>query len=77
VLTSFKFKKVRRRKAMEPWSEEFRRSQQKGFGQKCLEAAVVVYAGFAIFVVATLAETVTIPLAARRRKKQEKNDESR
>ena len=62
---------------MEPWSEEFRRSQEKGFGQKCLEAAVVVYAGFAIFVVATLAETVTIPLAARRRKKQEKNNEGR
>mgnify|MGYP004381253079 FL=1 len=62
---------------MEPWSEEFRRNQQKGLGQKCLEAAVVVYAGFAIFVVATLAETVTIPLAARRRKKQEKNNEGR
>ena len=58
---------------MEPWSEEFRRSQEKGVGQKCLEAAVLVYAGFAIFVVATLAETVTIPLAAHRRKKREKN----
>ena len=62
---------------MEPWSEEFRQPQEKGFGQKCLEAAVVVFAGFAIFVVATLAETVTIPLAARRRKKQEKNNEGR
>ena len=76
MLTSLKFKKVRR-KTMEPWSEEFRRSQEKGVGQKCLEAAVLVYAGFAIFVVATLAETVTIPLAAHRRKKREKNNEGR
>ena len=53
---------------MEPWSEEFTRSRAKGLGHKCLEAAVVMYAGFAIFVVASLAETVTIPLAARHRR---------
>lgn len=62
---------------MEPWSEEFRRSQEKSFGQKCMEAVVVIYAGFAICVIATLAETVTIPLSAKWRQRKECKNEGR
>ncbi len=62
---------------MEPWSEEFRRTQEKSFGQKCVEAAVVIYAGFAICVIATLAETVTIPLSEKWRQRRKRKNESR
>ncbi len=50
---------------MEPWSERKKRHEQKSLGQKVVEAAVVIYAGFAICVLGALAEGVTIPLAAR------------
>jgi len=61
---------------MEPWNEQFRRQQEKGFAQKCIEAAVVIYAGFAICVVGVVAESVTIPLASRYRRWRKKNHES-
>lgn len=60
---------------MEPWCEEFRRSQEKSFGQKCVEAAVVAYAGFAIFVLVPLAANITIPVAEKLRLRKERKNE--
>ena len=62
---------------MEPWTESYARSQKKGLVEKAIGAVVVIYAGFAIFVFATAAESVTIPLARRWRRRQEKKNEGR
>ncbi len=62
---------------MEPWSEQFRRSQEKGLAQKCVEAAVVIYVGLAICVLVPLAANITIPLSARWTRRKEKKNASR
>ncbi len=49
---------------MEPW-ESRRCYEKKGMAEKAIEAAVIIYAGFAICVLAAFAEGVTIPLARR------------
>ena len=62
---------------MEPWSEEFRRSQEKSFGQKCTEAVVVLYAGLAICVLVPLAANITIPLSSKWSRRKERKNEGR
>ena len=49
---------------MEPW-ESRRCYEGKGIPEKAIEAAVIMYAGFAICIMAAIAEGVTIPLARR------------
>ena len=53
---------------MEPW-ESRRRYEGKGLPERAIEAAVIIYAGFAICVIAAIAEGVTIPLAAKVKKR--------
>ena len=49
---------------------------KKPLQQKMIEAAVVIYAGFAVCVLGTFAECVTIPLAARIRRRRKSRNES-
>jgi len=51
-------------------------ANKKPLQQKMIEAAVVIYAGFAICVLGTFAECVTIPLASRIRRRRKSRDES-
>ena len=53
---------------MEPW-ESRKRYERKGMPEKVIEAAVIIYAGFAICVLAAFAGGVTIPLAAKVKKR--------
>ena len=51
-------------------------SSRKSVVQRMINGAVVLYAGFAIFVVASIAESFTIPLARKRADRRRKPDES-
>jgi hypothetical protein len=64
---------------MEPWSENSRREEyrNKPLSQKILGAVIVIYAGFAICIAGTLAECVTIPLAAKLKRRRLRRNESR
>ena len=61
---------------MEPWCDEWPREYKKSFRRKVFEGVIVVYAGFAIALAGVIAETITIPHAAKRanRKKGRQNE---
>ena len=62
---------------MEPWSERYSGHNKKCLAQKVVEAAVVMYAGFAICVLVPLAANITIPLSGRWSRWKERKNESR
>ena len=57
---------------MEPWTDHYEqeRRRKKSLRRKFLEAAIVIYAGFAIAISSAIAEGVTIPLAARLKRRR-------
>ncbi len=60
---------------MRRYRRKSRQVNKESLQQKMLEAAVVIYAGFAICVLVPLAANVTIPLSARwARRKERKNE---
>ena len=62
---------------MEPWLDGESRKNKKSLRRKILEATIVIYAGFAIVFASTVAECITIPLAAKRKRWKERHNESR
>jgi|ETNvirnome_2_300_1030623.scaffolds.fasta_scaffold35987_2 hypothetical protein len=59
---------------MEPWTNyEQQRRGKKSRRRKLLEVTIVVYAAFAIAISSMIAEGVTIPLAARLKRKRARN----
>jgi hypothetical protein len=55
---------------MEPWTDYKRqRCQKKSRRRKLLEATIIIYAAFVV----VIAEGITIPLAARLRRKRARN----
>ena len=55
--------------------KRFDSKEKKSVVQRVINGAVVLYAGFAICVVASIAETFTIPLARRRAKRRGRANE--
>jgi len=60
---------------MEPWFDGESRKNKKSLRRKILEVTIVVYAGFAIFFAGIIAESITIPLAAKRKRAKERHNE--
>ena len=60
---------------MEPWYDAQSRKNKKSIRRKLLEASIVIYAGFAIAIASTVAECITIPLAAKRKRWKEGRNE--
>jgi hypothetical protein len=60
---------------MRRYRRKSRQVNKKSLQQKMLEAAVVIYAGFAVCVLGTFAECVTTPLASRLRRRRKSRDE--
>jgi hypothetical protein len=60
---------------MRRYRREPRQINKKSLRQKILEAAVVIYAGFAVCVLSTFAERVTTPLVSRLRRRRKSRDE--
>ena len=50
---------------LKTWYEQRRDHQKKDFTQRAVEAAVLIYAGFAICFMASIAECLTIPASSK------------
>ena len=64
---------------MEPWSNHYEQEKRakKSLRRKMLEAAIVIYAGLAIFITSAIAEGITIPIAARLKRRRRAKDAGR
>ena len=62
---------------MEPWFDGESRRNKKSVRRKILEVSIVIYAAFATAFASTVAECITIPLAAKRKRWKERHNEGR